>query len=203
MAVVMTADNMGQTITLFDSSAGPLPIYGKKSTLELNQPGSFEFTLVIGHPAYQNLKEFVSYVKVVQDGEELFYGRVLSIQPSPMEGQEIVTCEGALSFLNDGELHKDEQNPNDSSAPEHQTMTAGAFLQRCLDAYNREIGDDPRRALGMGTVSHSKVDEEKEYEVTSYIKVKNAIEQFLLDDYGGFIRIRPDGRGGQDRKSVV
>lgn len=196
MAVVMTADNMGQTITLFDSSAGPLPIYGKKSTLELNQPGSFEFTLVIGHPAYQNLKEFVTYVKVVQDGEELFYGRVLSIQPSPMEGQEIVTCEGALSFLNDGELHKDEQNPNDSSAPEHQTMTAGAFLQRCLDAFNREIGDDPRRALGMGTVSHSKVNEEKEYEVTSYIKVKNAIEQFLLDDYGGFIRIRPDGRGG-------
>ena len=196
MAVVMTADNMGQTITLFDSSAGPLPIYGKKSTLELNQPGSFEFTLVIGHPAYQNLKEFVTYVKVVQDGEELFYGRVLSVQPSPMEGQEIVTCEGALSFLNDGELHKDEQNPNDSSAPEHQTMTAGAFLQRCLDAYNREIGDDPRRALGMGTVSHSKVNEEKEYEVTSYIKVKNAIEQFLLDDYGGFIRVRPDGRGG-------
>ena len=196
MAVVMTADNMGQTITLFDSSAGPLPIYGKKSTLELNQPGSFEFTLVIGHPAYQNLKEFVTYVKVIQDGDELFYGRVLSIQPSPMEGQEIVTCEGALSFLNDGELHKDEQNPNDSSAPEHQTMTAGAFLQRCLDAFNREIGDDPRRALGMGTVSHSKVNEEKEYEVTSYIKVKNAIEQFLLDDYGGFIRIRPDGRGG-------
>lgn len=178
---------------IYDPSTGARLVKQPKLTRELNQPGSLDFVLVHGHAAFENLESFKDYVTVEKDGEEIFYGRVLDIEPSVLTGEETVTCEGAMSFLNDGGLTPD---PRSNGSYAHQTMTAEAFFNRVIDAYNAEIDNDPRRVFTVGIVDHSKKDDEQQYQITNYTSAKEAIEQYLLNNYGGFIRIRSDGEGG-------
>ena len=174
-------------VVIYDPYTGIRPVLNPKMTRELNQPGSLDFTLVYGHDAFEDLEGMKDYVTVERDGDELFYGRVLDVEPAILNGQETVTCEGAMSFLNDGHLAPD---PRNSSGYVHQTMTAEAFYRRVIAAYNAEINNDPRRAFSVGIVDHPRKAEERQYQITNYISAKEAIEQNILNNYGGFIRIR-------------
>lgn len=190
----ITAFNGTNEIPIYDPLLGALPVHTNRWSGQLNQPGSLEFTLTAAHSAFEELAPFKTFVSLEKNGTEVFYGRVLTISPSIFTGEESVTCEGALSFLNDGDLAADPRNSQ--GAYTHQTMTAEEFFRRCIDAHNAEVNNDPRRKFTVGIVDHSRSEEEKEYTITSFSKVREALDTHLLNDYGGFLRVRSDGNGG-------
>ena len=181
----------GNDIVLYDpAGTGALPILGPKQTEELNQPGSLTFTLLYSHEAYGLLDGMKVYISAEKEEEEIFYGRVLDVEPDELAGQEAITCEGALSFLNDGFLAPDPKNS--SGTTQSQTMTIEAFFNRCIDEYNDDIDNDPRRVFHVGTVSHSRKDETRLFQITQFTSAKEAIEQNILNNYGGFLKVYRD-----------
>lgn len=151
-------------------------------TLEIGQPGNLSFSLLPEHPAYSLVKGMETYLSVYRDGEELFYGRVIDIQTSRITGMKQIECAGAISFLDDGELPP--------LSKDGETMTAQQFLTRCINAYNSDIGTDAKRNMSVGTVSFSRKSKSAFYQINSYTKVKNAIDSYITNKYGGFLRFR-------------
>ena len=184
----------GSQYTIYDPvGAGPLPVLGPRMSEELNEAGTLEFALVYGHPAFGLLEPKKTYVTVELDGTEIYYGRVVNADPSPMTGQIQYQCAGALSFLQDSEVPPDPKKSDGTL--DSQTMTASAFLQRCINAHNADVGNDSRRTISLGTVSHSRKNEQREYQLNDYQDTKSVIEQNILNYYGGFICIHRDQLG--------
>lgn len=178
----------GNDLILYDpAGTGALPISGPKQTEELNQPGSLTFSLLYPHEAYGLLEGMKTYISSEKEGTEIFYGRVLDVEPDELAGQETITCEGALSFLNDGFLAPDPKNS--SGTTQSQTMTAEAFFRRCINEFNADISNDPRRVFTVGNVTVSRKDETRLYQITQFTSAKEAIEQNLLNNYGGFLKV--------------
>lgn len=155
-------------------------------TREVNQAGSLQFTIYPQHDYYDSIEPMVTYLSAEEDGEEIFYGRVIDVNVDHTSGIMHVECAGALSFLDDGEYkgHK-----------EAQTMTYAAMFRACINAYNSDIGDDPKRTLSVGTISHSKSSSSRSFNIQSNTKAKSAIESFVLRMVGGFIRVRKTNNG--------
>ena len=187
----ITATNPnGTSYVIYDPvGVGALPVLAPRNTEELNEAGSLEFSLLVGHPAFGHLNSVETYITATLDGNELFYGRIISAEPSPLGGQIQYTAMGALGFLRDGEMAPDPKNEDGSYS--YQTMTAEAFFRRCISEYNNEIGNDPRRVFTVGTVSHRDKNKEREYQLSSYTSFQDVIRQNIIDRYGGFLRIRP------------
>ena len=184
----------GSETTIYDPvGAGALPVLGPRTTEELNEAGSLEFSLVYGHPAWERLVPNKTYMKADLDGLEIFYGRVLTAEPTVLTGQAQYMCSGALSFLKDGEIAPDPKK-NDGTT-DFQTMTAEAFFRRCIDAYNADIGNDQRRRFTVGTVNHSRKNETKQFQISQYTDVKSILDNQLIGYFGGFLRTRRDGNG--------
>lgn len=184
----------GSELTIYDPvGAGALPVIGPRISEEINEASTLEFSLVYGHPAYGLLEPKKTYITVELLGEEIYFGRVVNAEPSPMTGQTQYSCAGALSFLQDSEVPPDGKKSDGSS--DFKTMTAEAFLQRCVTAHNNDVGSDPRRLFTIGIVNHSRKDERREYRISSYQDTKSVIEQNLLNYYGGFLRVRRENGG--------
>ena len=154
-------------------------------TLELGQPGSLSFSLLPEHPAYNLVKTMETYLSAYRDSEEIFYGRVVDVKTSKITGLKQIECAGALSFLDDGELPP--------LAQDGETMTASAFMQRCITAYNNDIGTDSKRNMSFGTASYSRAGTSSFYQINNHTKVKSAIESYCTNKYGGFLRFRRSG----------
>lgn len=185
----------GSSYTIYDpAGTGALPVLAPRTTEELNEAGSLEFALIVDHAAYGNLLPKATYFSAELDGEEFFYGRLLTPEESPLLGQIQYTCSGALSLLQDSELPAD--GKKEDGTMDSQTMTAEAFLRRCIENHNADIGNDPRRTFTVGIVNHPDKGKEREYQISSYVDTLSAIKQNIIEWYGGFLRVRSDGNGG-------
>ena len=185
----------GSETTLYDPvGAGELPILAPRSTEELNEAGSLEFALVIGHEAYGLLEPKKTFIKADLDGREIFYGRVVNVEPSPMTGQIQYMCAGALSFLRDSEVPPDGKKSDGTT--DYKTMTAEAFFRKCVDAHNADVGNDTRRRFTVGTISHSRKSESRQFQLNSYQDTLSVLTQHLTGRFGGFLRVRRNSNGG-------
>lgn len=175
------------------SRVNELPAIGPRSSYEINEAGSLSFTLVYTHPMYNTLEPMAHYVRALDDGEEIFYGRILQRSEPTLSGQVTFQCEGALSFLLDSEIAPYGKDQNGNQITRH--LTAQQFFEACIQEHNAFV-NDPRRQFTVGIVNASKRATEDDYSITSFTQTKNAIETQLLGIYGGFIRVRPNGSGG-------
>jgi hypothetical protein len=164
------------------------PVIAPHLTQELNQSGVLSFTLIPGHPLYNSVKPLETYLAAYDDGEETFYGRVISRDDPQISGQIAIQCEGALSFLEDAEV------PPDSNNSSGTTRTAEEFFRWCIDHYNTEIRNDSRRKLTVGEVRHSKKDEVNTYTFSSYTSVKSALDTIGSEGFQKFDRSNTAGR---------
>ena len=77
-----------------------LVIFNPKLTLEIGKAGSFEFDIPPNNPFYDRLNQLTTDVTVDMDSEEIFHGRVLSVERT-FSNIRHVYCEGDLSYLID------------------------------------------------------------------------------------------------------
>ena len=179
--------------SIYDQSQmDTLSVNGPKCTLELNNPGSLSFTLMPDHPLFNTLEPLSSFVQVLDDGEEIFYGKIKSRSEPKITGQVSFTCEGAIGFLQDSEVPPDAKNS--SGGTQSRKMKAKDFFTWCIQKHNEDV-DDFRRKLTVGNITASKKEEQADYSITSYTQTKSAIESNILNVYGGFLKIRSANHG--------
>ena len=170
---------------LLDTSSGVNPgLSAATYEGKLNEAGSFNFTITKRHPLYDSIAQMETYVSVEEDGDEIFYGRVIMVKETVMKSAKQVTCEGALAFLLDAELGIDSEDTS---------YTASNYFSYLIGQYNTEIGNDPARAISVGTVNIDDASDVRKYKNPNYQQIQNVLKTKLVNTYDGFVNIRRSG----------
>lgn len=173
-------------LTIYDSrDKNTYPVIKPSINESLNEAGTLTFTLLPGHPYYDQMKKMQTFVTAYRDDRELFFGRVL-ITDKALDGQMEVTCEGGLTFLLDSEMEKGEYNES-----------IVAFFTRIINNHNTQVEEIKRLTIGSITAAKA-LDTNKKYDfsLTSYQSTKEIIESMITGRFGGYVRIVPNGSGG-------
>lgn len=161
---------------IHDLRDGELVLIDPKVTLEVNTAGSFEFRIPPTHPQYALPKKMKSVIQVFHDGEEIFAGRIVSDKADFYNCKDMV-CEGQLAYLNDSV-----QRPH-----EYHGMTVRGYLEALLAIHNQQVDESRQFEVGIVTVTDSN---DSLYRYTNYENTMAAIKEDLIDDLGGYIRVR-------------
>lgn len=176
--------------TIYDSSDKALCLISQpKHDREMNQPGSFDFTIYTDSDFYDTIVPMDTFISAFEGTdaehlEETFYGRVLTCEDD-FYGTKNVSCEGVLSFLKDatvGHVSTDEHN----SGREYRTSPQ-AFLQEHLTAYNAKV--EERKKIFYGGVSGITSSNAELFKIDDDQDFKSLLENQLIDVFGGFFKI--------------
>lgn len=172
-----------------------------KLTLEMGRSGSLEFSMPPGHLYYGKLRQLKTAVTVKMDGNELFRGRVLSIERDFNNFRKIY-CEGDLSYLVDS-VQKGEKYKG----------TTHELFRRIIAAHNARMEPEKRFAVGqigienreIALTGQSEDTEDPEtggfdYEQIAVNSIADEwkttydyIEACLIEPCGGYLRTRRVG----------
>ena len=171
---------------IYDTRITNLVLINPVLNLELNKTGSFSFTIYPSHPYFNNLQKLKSIIKVYQDGNLVFRGRILNdIQGWHNEKQ--VTCEGELAFLLDSI-----QRPYDFQSGESSTTVEGLFTY-FINNHNSQVEAEHQFIVGNITVT-----DPNNYIVradSNYTNTWDSINNKLIDSYGGYLWVRHEADG--------
>jgi phage minor structural protein len=161
-----------------------LQINDPKLETELNKNGSFTFSVYPDNPFYNSFTEFKTRIKVISFDEknnekEIFCCRVLS-EDMDFDGEKTITCEGNMAFLLDS-----------IQRPYSGNYTPDTLFRLFISAHNDQMETEKQFKIGRITVSG----EEVKYDESDYSDTRSAIENKLLNVYGGYIRTRKEKDG--------
>ena len=153
-----------------------LKLINPKLDLEVNKTGSFTFTIYPSHPYFGMLKKLKSEIKVFQNEELIFRGRILD-DAEGFKNERQVTCEGELAFLLDS-----------SQRPYEFKGDIPKLFTRFIDAHNAQVEEKKRFKVGKITVKDkngyiSRSD-------TQYLSTYDSIFKKLINTHGGYLNIR-------------
>lgn len=148
-----------------------------KLKLEIGEPGSFSFTILPNHPLYYQIYPMKTGIYILNEGAEIFYGRVTSVQTN-LDMQKSVTCEGALGFLKDSQIKIGKFSGKEANGVEK-------LFKQIVSSHNGCVGSD--REFTVGTISAAKAPGGIDLDEDSYTDARSAIDN-ILDAYGGYLR---------------
>lgn len=146
---------------------------------QCNAAGTLTFVLLPEHPLYNALHKLRTRIRVMQDDEIIWRGRVLETE-TDFYRQKVVTCEGELTYLVDSVLHPYKLADYDG--------TAAGLFRLYLTRHNEAVSEAQQFQIGdvdIETLSS--------VENTGYGNTWDEISANLIDVHGGFLRIRYDG----------
>lgn len=151
---------------------------------EVNKAGQLTFKVTPENKMFGKLKQLVTPISLYQDGDEIFFGRVVSIEQD-FFGHEQVTVEGALAFLHDAVCRP-------FAFTDETGECVKKYLERMLKVYNRAVEPWKKIYVGNVTVTESnnylyrfKDGYDDCYEVIMDHTVKSTL--------GGYLSIRRQG----------
>lgn len=159
--------------SLFEDGYGVL---SPKLTVELNKAGSLDFTLPPVNTLYNNITKLKSIITVLQNGEELFRGRVLHDEKDFYK-QKKVYCEGQLAFLLDS-----------IQRPYSFNGTAGTLFKQYINNHNAKVDSDKQFVIGDVEVSNSIACSNDNYPNTY-----DELTEQILSKNNSFVNIRKVG----------
>ena len=144
--------------------------------LQLNDSGSVEFNLPVTNPEYANIKNRISMIQVLKNGNEIFYGEVRESEKDFYRTKQVYAV-GELAFL------------FDSIQPQakYQDKTARQLLEAWLNVHNSQVEEKKRFYVGMVTVHDSN---DSLYRFTNQETTLDCIRQKLCEKLNGYLRIR-------------
>lgn len=146
-------------------------------TLEANKAGTFSFTMLPYHPFYDRINLRTSLIDVYQDWELIFEGVPIS-ESSDFYNRKTFECEGDLAFLND----------TIQRLAVHEGMTPQTLLARYLATHNEQADANKQFQVGVVTVQGSNI-----YRYTNYQTTMTEIAEDLIENFGGYLRVRHEG----------
>ena len=141
-----------------------------------NAAGTLTFVLLPAHPLYDKLKKLKTRIRVMQDDEIIWRGRVLETE-SDFYRQKTVTCEGELTYLVDSVLHPYKLADYDG--------TAAGLFRLYLTRHNEAVSEAQQFQIG-----NVDIETLSSVENTGYGNTWDEISDNLIDIHGGFLRIR-------------
>lgn len=154
-----------------------------KLTLDIEDSGSLSFVLPPGNARGDAIRKMKSIVKLYQDGEILFRGRVTECERDTYN-QVSVYCEGDRAFLND-------------SLWEEQTVTGKVmgFFKTLIANHNSQVDTEKQFTVGIITAvdADTPIEGEQRIETRRHWDTASILDDRLLSVYGGYIRTRTQG----------
>lgn len=144
-----------------------------------NAAGTLTFVLLPAHPLYDKLQKLKTRIRVMQDDEIIWRGRVLETE-SDFYRQKTVTCEGELTYLVDSVLHPYKLADYDG--------TAAGLFRLYLTRHNEAVSEAQQFQIGNVDIEML-----SSVENTGYGNTWDEISGNLIDIHGGFLRIRHEG----------
>ena len=167
---------------LHDAQMEDLKVIGAKCDLEVNKTGSLTFSIPPTHPYYYDVKKHTSVIKLLRNDEILFVGRVLNDEID-FYNIKNVECEGELAYLLDSIQRRKEYHLDGGSENVIKT-----YLSDLITIHNEQMSDK-RKQFTIGEVTVSDPNNYL-YRVSSYENTLGAINDKLIDSYGGYILTR-------------
>ena len=151
---------------------------------EVNKAGQVSFTLPRENKMYGKLKRLVTPISLYHNGEEIFFGRVISVEHD-FYNREQVIVEGALAFLHDAVIRP-------FSFTDETEDCVKNYLERQLKVYNRAVEDWKKIYVGNVTVKESNnyLYRWKDSYETAYDVI---MDQTIKSSLGGYLSIRRQG----------
>lgn len=162
---------------LCSSNAEDTAIIDPIVKLQVNKAGTFTFGMMPTHPYYSKIQIRTSIIDVYQNGDLIFEGVPVS-EKTNFWKQKTVSCEGELTFLND--------TLQEQAVYSGQTVTTllGAYLTQ----HNAQADNWKQFQVGTVTVSGGS----SIYRYTDYNTTMSEINEDLIQNFGGFLRVRHD-----------
>lgn len=149
------------------------PVHDITLDMAISAAGSLKFTMEPTHPLYNKLNQRKDVITVMQENDIIWRGSVTDSNPD-FNNDDIINCEGQLSYLCDSVLRPYEFNG-----------TPRQYLNMLINQHNNQM--DNFKQFSLGTVV---VDEAFDtiYRANSdYTKTWDEITAKLLNMCGGFI----------------
>ena len=165
-------------ILMYDSRIEELALINPVVNLEENKAGSFSFKIPPNHPYYDLIQRRKSIVQVFQDDEKepIFSGMCIEIT-NYFYKQKQIYCEGELSFFNDSIQRQ----------YKYQDISVRGLLENLIAKHNEQVEAAKRFQVGIITVEDSN---DSLYCYTNMESTMKCLKEDLVDDLGGFFRIR-------------
>lgn len=145
-------------------------------TTEINKAGSLEFTIPITNPNYNAYSKLKSIIRLEQDGNEIWRGRVLDDTKDTNLNKDVM-CEGELAFLNDMNVRKYDYSKGISVVDYFKRVMnyyAGASAYRSIKAGNVTVPNTTLK-IKMDEATNTCLDE---------------LSSNLVGAIGGYLRLR-------------
>jgi phage minor structural protein len=171
---------------MYDPRLETLKLFSPKLELELNKTGTFSFLIYPEHPYFDKLQKMKSIIKVYQDDELVFRGRILTDE-NGFYNEKQVSCEGELAFLNDSI-----QRPYDFQTGDKHT-TIPDFFKYLIAKHNEQVEEEKQFKVGRITVT-----DPNNYIVradSTYLNTWETINQKLINTNGGYLWVRHESDG--------
>lgn len=162
--------------TFCDSRVDDLAIINPVVNLEVNSAGSMSFTIPPEHPFYDAIKRRKSVVSVYRDNESnpIFQG-ICTEESIDFYKQKKIECDGELAYLNDSIQRQ----------AKYQDRTVLSLLTTYIENHNAQVEESKRFEIGNVTVTSDYI-----YCFTNMETTLECIKNDLVDDFGGYLRIR-------------
>lgn len=141
-----------------------------------NKADKLTFILPPTNAMHGKIPKLKSLITVEWDGKEIYRGRVLE-EKTDMFNQTAMICEGELAYLVDSLLR-----------PYEFDGTAVEFFHMMIEQHNAQV--DAEKQFTVGIVTAVTDEETFDTESTDYRDTLSEIGSFLLDRYGGYLRVR-------------
>lgn len=150
-----------------------------KLTLADNSAGQLSFTMAPTNAGFKSIQHLTTRITVYKDNKWLWEGRAISEQEDFWHNR-IITCEGALAFLND--TH---QPP-----AEYHNQTPEQFLTSLIRIHNSKVAADKQFTVGKVTVTDPN---NSIYRYTNYETTFECLNDKLIKQLGGHFVVRREG----------
>lgn len=145
--------------------------------VEMGKSPSLKFTIPPSHPKKSLLKNFLSRFTVKEDDLVLAEGRLFDSRQD-IYNQVEWQAEGSLSYL------------TDSYVPGVKVEeTIKALFTRYVNEHNRRVEDYKKFTVGQITIDNANTEKVK-VDNDGYRYTSDAIQNDLIDSYGGYLRTR-------------
>ena len=111
-------------------------------TNRIDSAGEASFTIPPSHPLYNSIQKIKTHIAIKEDDDVVWYGRVFGIRRD-FHNRKVITCEGALAFLNDICLapyryYEKNEKYGQPDEPEYIVVrkTKGNHIKYIMDVYN-------------------------------------------------------------------
>jgi len=197
---LVSTETLVQTIPA--EKPGDLKLISPIVKAEMGSAESFNFDIEGGTKFYDSFHQMKTFMRVVYDGETIFYGRVLSIE-NGFYGTRKLRLEGPLAFLNDTSIEgiKEESRTK---------ISVYSYLSRLINNHNSMVADS-KRTISLGEVpgdysSNISFDQridnaERKFGEDNWTDTKAAVED-LRSHYGGYLRVHCNGHKGANNTYV-